>query len=187
LKQFQNSKKTLLLLPISILAVTALSLAPVAAAYGNTDNWQIAFSGTFITPGGGNGGFWGWCALAGVSSGTDGDCQVSNYGHAPGGGSFTCEVSIDITGWSTGVSSQLPPFLPGLFINSGHATAHPGPASATCLAISFPPGTVDVNTGKIIAPFDTAIPLAPGHYNMNFNVPGTFIQSLQIQVTFTHG
>lgn len=163
----------------------ALSLVPAARAYGNTDNWQLGFAGTFIVPGGGNGGFWGWCALSGISSGTDGDCQVSNYGHTPGGASFTCEVSVDITGWTTGVSASLPPFLPGLFINSGHITAH-GSNPTLCLALSFPPGTVDLGTGNIISSFDTGLPVAPGHYNLNAVTPGAFIQSLQIQVTFTH-
>jgi hypothetical protein len=137
-----------------------------ALAYGK-ENWQIGFAGTAIAPGTGQGfGFWGWCAFGGgVTSGTNGDCQISQYFHAPAGSGLTCEESLDITSWDgTGPT----------FLITGTATAHPTSATAFCLSI-FPGSANFTNV-------DSMIPSAPGHYNLGALGPG-LRGSLQIQVT----
>jgi hypothetical protein len=145
-------------------ALLVASAATPASAYGK-DNWQLGFAGTATAPGTGQGsGFWGWCAFGGgVTSGNDGDCQVSDYLHLPGGGGATCERSIDVTAWDgTG----------GTFVISGTATSRP--ASPACLG-TFPP---------IFIGFDTGFPAAAGHYNLTsfFLLPGQ-VGELQVQVT----
>jgi hypothetical protein len=151
-----------------VLLVGALAIAVVsnahshsALAYGSNDNWQIGFSGTAVAPGTGQGfGFWGWCAFSGVTSGTDGDCQMSQYFHSP---SFrvTCEVSLDITSWDGSGGTFV--------INAATVTVHPSSQTQNC------------STGF---PADTGIPAAAGHYNFTsfFLLPGER-GSLQIQVT----
>src|SRR6266571_2186783 len=82
LENLRNSKLTPIL-SILLMAVAALSFTPMVHAYGAA-NWQVGFAGTFVTPGSGSGGFWGWCDFAGgtgspAASGTDADCQTSVY------------------------------------------------------------------------------------------------------------
>src|SRR3989442_9893430 len=86
-------------LGLLLAAMLAVFAAPPAGAYGK-ENWQIGFAGTATAPSTGFGfGFWGWCAFGGgVSSGTTGDCQFSQYFHTPAG-RLTCEVSLDVTSW----------------------------------------------------------------------------------------
>jgi hypothetical protein len=137
-----------------------------ALAYGK-DNWQVGFSGTGVAPGIGQGfGFWGWCAFGGgVTSGDDGDCQSSQYLHAPAGGGTTCQESLEITSWdATG----------GTFVITGTATVHPAGATAACLAIF--PGSAT------FAGVDTGIPAQAGHYNLGGLGPG-LRGEFQIQVT----
>ncbi len=172
-----------------------VAVAPGARAYGAA-TWQAAFAGTGALPcrvfplvcasftpplpptAIASNGFWGWCDFVGVSTGTAGDCEISDYFHisVPSIGvvTVTCEHSIDVTGWTTGTSAFLPPSLAGLgiFINSGTVTNNP--SSATCNAV-FPPGTISM-------PQDTGIPAMAGHFNTNqaiFTLPGQF----QITVT----
>ncbi len=137
-----------------------------ALAYGK-ENWQIAFSGTGVAPGTGQGfGFWGWCAFGGgVTFGNNGDCQFSQYAHAPAGSGFTCEVSLDITSWD-GTGST--------FLITGTATVNPTSLTGPCLAIF--PGSASFT--KV----DSGIPAAPGHYNLGALGPG-LRGTLQIQVT----
>jgi hypothetical protein len=163
-----NPKKFPSLIIPALFAVFASSLlvgvSPPTHAYGK-DNWQVAFSGTGVTPQGVSFGFWGWCAYVGVYSGSQGDCEMSQYVHAPGY-SLTCEVSLDVTSWTGG-------FQPDHFI-TGTATVHP--ASSTDACVSIFPGSVSFTAA------DTQVPLIPGHYNIKnaFGALGT----LQIQVTF---
>ncbi len=138
-----------------------------ALAYGK-ENWQIGFAGTGVAPGTGQGfGFWGWCAFGGgVTSGTNGNCQISQYFHAPAGSGLTCEESLAITSWDVGSN--------GDFFITGTATVNPASATVPCLA-SFPPFSASF-TGV-----DSMIPAAPGHFNL-----GAFAGTrgeLQIQVT----
>src|SRR6266851_1320676 len=88
------------LLGLLIAATLGVFTAIPALAYG-AENWQVAFSGTGVAPGTGQGfGFWGWCAFGGgVTSGNNGDCQVAQYVHAPSGSGFTCHESLNITSW----------------------------------------------------------------------------------------
>ncbi len=164
LNLFRNSRKLTAILPIALVAFMALSLVPVTHAYGKA-NWQVGLAGTGVFPTGGSFGFWGWCAFVGVSSGGDGDCQVSQYLHLVGIFTGTCEESFSITSWAgTG----------GTFVISGTVTVVPVSQTAFCL--SFFPGSATF-TGV-----DTGIPSAAGHCNFGalFGSPrGEF----QIQVT----
>jgi hypothetical protein len=165
-----------------VLLVGALAVALVsnshshpALAYGK-ENWQIGFSGTGVAPSTGFGfGFWGWCAFSGVTSGTDGDCQISQYQHAPAGSgipSFTCEESVDVTSWK---AEQLPgsPFV-SFVIETATVTVNPSSQTANCLAF-FP--------GPNGFPADTGFPAAAGHYNIGVGVFGQGLRGeFQVQV-----
>ena len=165
---------------MTLLAFMALSVAPTTHAYGQ-ENWQVGLAGTGVLPGSSFGfGFWGWCAFAGVSSGTGpgaGDCVVSNYVHSS---SFrlTCTLKLDITGWVA---------EPGLFpldfvLLSGTISSSPASDFVPCLTVAgIPPSAVDPTTGAILAPLDPGIPAIPGHYNLG--TFGTLKGEFQIQVT----
>ncbi len=172
MKGFFKSRLVLTCVTLLLLAgALAVSLASItharpALAYGK-ENWQIGFAGTGVVPGTGVGfGFWGWCAFGGgVNSGNDGDCQISQYVHAPAGSGLTCEESLDITAWDRSGPT---------FLITGTATVHPASATVPCLAF-FPPFSASFTN------VDSMIPSAPGHYNL-----GAFAGTrgeLQIQVT----
>lgn len=152
---------------VAILLTVALAVfaATPALAYGK-DNWQIGFSGTGVFPSTGQGfGFWGWCALGGgVTSGNDGDCQFSQYFHAPSGGGFTCQESLDITSWDGSGGTFV--------IKAATVTVHPSSQTGPCLA--FFPGLAGF-------PVDTGFPAAAGHYNLG-GIGGE-VGEFQIQVT----
>jgi hypothetical protein len=154
---------------VAALLATALTLftATRTSAYGSNDTWQIGFAGTGTAPSTGFGfGFWGWCTFGGgVTAGNDGDCQFSQYFHAPAGGGFTCEVSLDITAWDASG---------GTFVVSGTATVNPSNLTAPCVAMF--PGSVNF-TGD-----DSGIPAVPGHFNLGGLGPG-LVGEFQIQVT----
>jgi hypothetical protein len=142
---------------LTVCATGALLTATIAAvgatpasAYGPA-NWQLTFAGTATFPSTGNAfGFWGWCAMAGgVSSGTNGDCQVTQYVHTPAGSGFTCHESLDLTAWSGAT---------GTFVITGKATVTPAAVAGPCLSLF--PGS---------SPFtgiDTGLPAAAGHFNI---------------------
>jgi hypothetical protein len=195
LKNIRYSK-IIALMPISLVAIAALSSTPTAHAYGAA-NWQIAFAGTFVSPGTGNSGFWGWCALAGgtgspAASGTDADCQISQYfgtGHA-----LQLQESISGTAWSEGLCTISPCLGPtDFYITDGTMTIR-GPTAAQGVHSgqtgSLPPSCTISGT-TITCPLavweflgvyspDTGIPAAAGHYNLNslLNHSG----ELQVQV-----
>jgi hypothetical protein len=135
---------------LAIAATLGIFAATPASAYG-ADNWQIGISGTGVNPGTGFGfGFWGWCAFGGgVTSGTDGDCELSQYLHVSAGSGFTCEESVDITSWSTST---------GTFVVTVTVTVHPTSLTGPCLA--FFPGSASVTD------LDSGVPAAAGHYNL---------------------
>ena len=174
MKGFFKSRRVLTFVTLLLLAgALAVSLASIshsrpALAYGK-ENWQIGAAGTGVFPGTGVGfGFWGWCALGGgVTSGNNGDCEFSQYQHAPAGSgipSFTCQLSLDITSWDGSG---------GTFVVTGTATVNPTSLTGPCLA--FFPGSASftgVNSG---------IPAAPGHYNPGGI--GGLRGEFQIQVT----
>jgi hypothetical protein len=141
-----------------------VSATTSAMAYG-AENWQLGFAGTGTAAGTASGfGFWGWCAFSGgVTSGNDGDCQLSQYLHLPAGGGITCQESLDITSWNGSG---------GTFVISGTATVNPSGATGPC--VNFFPGS---------SPFsvDTGFPAATGHYN--FGTFGTLKGEFQLQVT----
>ncbi len=167
----------------------AVVVAPGARAYSKA-TWQAAFAGTTAIPCARfpsvclffgipttstiSNGFWGWCDFVGVSTGTGGDCEVSNYFHISGLVSVTCTTSIDVTGWTTGPSTFFPPPPLGFFITS--ATVTNSPSSVVCNGL-FPPGAFSAPPA-----LDTGIPAAAIHFNTNqalFTMPGQF------QVTVT--
>lgn len=147
------------------IGLVAVSFSSAGAYGGGPANWQIGFAGTGVAPTTGIGfGFWGWCQFSGgVTAGTDGDCQVTQYFHLPSGAGVTCQQSIDVKQW-TGI---------GTFVISGTAQTHPSSAATTCLLAGGAP--------PVFAGFNTMLPAFPGHYNLNgvFGTPG----ELQIQVT----
>ncbi len=147
-----------------VAATLGIFAATPALAYG-AENWQIGLAGTGVAPGTGQGfGFWGWCALGGgVTSGNNGDCEFSQYIHAPAGSGFTCEISLDITSWDGSG---------GTFVVTGTATVQPTSLTGPCLA--FFPGSASFTV-------DSGIPSAPGHYNLGGI--GGLRGEFQIQVT----
>lgn len=148
-------------------------MKPVADFYVAVD--QVAFAGTGTQPTVGGFGFWGWCDFAAgtsfdshghATSGTAGDCQVSEYFHTPTVFGATRELSADLTGWTVGPN--------GDFFFSGTDVVHPTRLTAFREAS---PGS----TGS--SPFsnvDSLIPAVPGHENLNGVFPG--LNELQIQV-----
>ena len=152
-------------IPIAVLVLLAVQPTTTASAYGKA-NWQTTFAGTFISPGQGGGGFWGWCAFYGETSGDDADCQVSLYQHAVHSqdNTITCEVSIDATGWHIDSSPQLGG-APGFFIDSGQITVHPASKTQACLDANFAGQTS--SDGTILTRMDFGLPATPGHYNLN--------------------
>ena len=163
---------------IGLLAAAALGAvgATPVLAYG-TENYQVGFAGTAVAPAGGfSFGFWGWCAFGGGNaftsaglavSGTTGDCQLAEYVHGTSG--VTCHQSADLTSWAIE-----PSFIGFTFHGSGTATVDPADATFGCLNI---PGAIPSS----FTDFDTMIPGAPGHYNLN-GVLG-LTGELQVQVT----
>jgi hypothetical protein len=165
---FRRFRRAVLVLSVAGVlagAVAATSAAP-AMAYGKA-NWQVTFAGTGIIPSTGLGfGFWGWCDFAGgVTSGTSGDCQYSQYFHAHAGGGFTCQESVDFTTWDGSG---------GTFVGSGTVTVHPAGVTTPCLA--FFPGTTTTSFTNV----DFGIPSAAGHYNFG---PLGVVGEFQMQVT----
>jgi hypothetical protein len=186
------------------MTIAALSFTPLAHAYGAA-NWQVGFSGTFVTPGSGSSGFWGWCDFAGgtgspATSGTDADCQLSQYfgpGHI-----IQVEESIAGTAWGEGPCHFPPCVTPtDFYITSGTMTMV-GPTAAQIIAIAgpqllsvgctingstvtcplsiwsiLPPGC---SPGNCIYSPDTGIPTKAGHYNLNSVIGG--VGELQVQV-----
>jgi len=166
------------LLGLLAAAVLGVFFETPALAYG-AENYQVGFAGTAVAPGTGSGfGFWGWCTFGGgtsfssglATSGTKGDCQFAEYIHTSSGG-VTCHQSGDITSWAIATSPTLR--IPTFFV-TGTASVNPSGAAAACLTIpgAFPPS---------FSNFDTLIPAAPAHYNLNGALGLT--GELQIQVT----
>lgn len=175
------------LIAASIFLLSSFALFPAISAYGSNDNWQIGAAGTGTMFGNGF-GFWGWCALAGHTSGTHGDCQFSQYLHMSGNtGSVQCETSFDITGWHS-AASLTNPKINDFFIDSGTVTFNPASSTQACIYFMGLAGFNMEQTGQATAKFvtpssDTGIPAAPAHYNLNGLVEGpiTFTE-LQYQV-----
>ena len=179
------SKKLAIILPITLLA---LIMFPASShAYGRGASWQLGFAGTGILFGSGF-GFWGWCTFTGSTSGTVGDCQVSQYLHGSVG-NVQCETSFDVTGWEarpgaiTSLTGQ-----PDFFITSGTITVQPASATAACLgfltAAGFAVTQTSPSTGAIVGPSDLELPAAPGHYDFNgLTISGVAYTEFQVQVT----
>jgi hypothetical protein len=165
------------LLGLLVVAAPLLFAATPAQAYG-AENYQVGFSGTaFVTSGGFSFGFWGWCAFGGgtgtlPTSGTTGDCNYALYIHSSPGG-VTCEQSVDVSSWAIKPSSATP--FSDFFV-TGTASVHPAGA-AVCFGLFpgvFPPTFRD---------FDTLVPAAPGHYNLNgVSLGGATFTEFQVQV-----
>lgn len=167
------------LLGFLVAATFGVFAATPAAAYG-AENYQLGFAGTALVPSVGvTFGFWGWCAFGGgtgtlPTSGTTGDCNYALYEHTSPGG-ITCEQRVDVTSWTIKRSSTFP-FLPDFFV-TGTASVNPTSA-AICFGLF--PGVFT----PTFADFDTLLPAAPGHYNLNgLSIGGVTFTELQIQVS----
>lgn len=150
---------------ILLVLSTLPSVVPVAHAYGRAQ-WELGFSFSCNDPAvcgpappgttaPGTSGFWGWCAFGG--SGTWGDCQVTGYGRTSLGVAISpSHQAVDITGWTTVLSSLGPGAPPMPFFNllSGSFTST-GPG--TPFPLTFPSGPV--------------FPAVPGHFSMSLS-PG---------------
>ncbi len=162
--------------------LTLVAAAPSAAlAYGNTEQWQIGFSGTcsntalcpaasgiFASPG--TFGFWGWCAFGGSdgsaavgTTGTTADCQFTFYTRPPTNN--VVHFTYDVTGWKIDTGSVLvPPGVPSFFVTSGTFEVQgPGAAIAgfpTGVPIPFPSPCPAVLC-------DTGLPAVPGHLDLH--------------------
>lgn len=175
--------------------LAVLSFTPLAHAYGPA-NWQAAFSGTFVNPGSGNSGFWGWCDFAGgtgspATSGSAADCEVSQY-FGPSHG-FQVVVSIQGTAWDEETCTFRPCLTTSDFFITAGAVTLAGPFAVQITSSGPPPPgsgcTVKGTTATCPIPFleavgfynpDTGVPTVSGHYNLNsfLNHSGEF----QIQV-----
>jgi hypothetical protein len=171
------SRSLLGLLVAATLGVFGVFAATPAQAYG-PENYQLGFAGTASFPSGGSFGFWGWCAFGGgtgslATSGTTGDCNYALYVHTSTGG-VTCEQSVNVSSWTIKPSSFLP-FSD--FFATGTASVNPANA-AICFGLFpgvFPPSFTD---------FDTLLPAAPGHYNLNgVSQGGVTFTEFQVQVS----
>ena len=169
---------------MTLLAFMVLSIAPATYSYGNTEQWQTAFSGTCNNlarcgpaPGvPGRFGFWGWCAFGGSdgsssvgTTGTTADCQITTYFNS-GGPTNPFHASFDVSSWviNTG-SAFLPPGVPGFFLTTGTVEVT-GPG-ATFLGIPTGvvlPLSVACPAGPTPgSPCDTGIPAIPGHFGVH--------------------
>jgi hypothetical protein len=186
-------------LVVAITLLSSFAIIPAVNAYGKA-NWQTAFAGTFITPGQGSSGFWGWCDFGGgtgspATSGTDSDCQVATYTHVPGNPSnFQVHESISGTAWDE-EPCTFPPCLTtnDFFITAGTMTIS-GPTVVQALKAgvggTLPPSckisgstvTCSLSDWELLGIYnpDTGVPTAAGHFNLNafLGQPGEF----QIQV-----
>ncbi len=178
-----KSKKAAALLPILLVAVMALSIAPTAHAYGGgAANWQVAFAHTDVFPGSGGLGLKGWCDLSGSStpsnptSGNSGDCRASLYFFAPGGGAVQCAFAFAITSWgeAPGLGLFLSPVIPNdLWVFAGTITLAP---TQGCAAI-----------GSLVTIVTELGPAQSGHYNFDFLLElfGIPVGEYQVQMAQT--
>jgi hypothetical protein len=179
----------LLLIAASLgLLLGILGSTAYVSAYGSGENWQLGFAGTGSLAGTPF-GFWGWCTFVGQTSGTSGDCQVSQYLHIGGAGNIQCETHFEVTGW-TAESGALTPLTnePDFFVNSGVITVNPASSTGACAAFlqgaGFDVSITGPGTLTIMGPSDTEFPAAPGHYSFNgFAVGPISYTELQIQVS----
>jgi hypothetical protein len=161
----------------------------LVSAYGAGETWQLGFAGTGTLSGMGF-GFWGWCTFTGQTSGSVGDCQISQYLHMMGNSqNIQCQTHFDITSWSAqpGALTQLTS-APDFFVNSGTITVNPTSATQACAsflsAAGFKVSVAAPGTLTINGPSDMALPAAPGHYSLSGLTLGVVSYTeLQIQVS----
>ncbi len=196
-ENIRNPKKLAAILLIALISVTLLSLVPIVQAYGPS-NWQMTASGNCnnktlclaIDPITGAvvpsvGGFWGWCAFTGVNSGTEADCQFSNYNRSPDPlfQFATVHTATHATTWDVEPSAFSPTGF-DFFITSGTVSFSgptvvgdlkangPIPISAILAAGCTIPGDtvscpISGAEGLGIYSPDTGFPNLPGHFQFN--------------------
>jgi hypothetical protein len=170
---------------VLVLVLTALWLfgsTSSALAYGNTEQWQIGFSGScnntsFCGPGPGVPGafgFWGWCAFGGSSgseaagtTGSTADCQFTTYFRTTGVTNSPVHISFDVSRWvilPPGVPFA-PPGVPTFAFTSGTFEVT-GPGAGTG---GLPPAGMVVSLPNPCPPqlCDTGLPSIPGHYSFH--------------------
>jgi len=171
----------------SLLAVMGMFIAtPSAMAYGNTDQWQVGFSGTCSSqapscfgmppPAIGSTGFWGWCAFGGSNGSADvgtvgstADCQLTTYF----GPASALHISYDIKSWVIQAGSPISLGLPDFLFTSGTFRLN-GPGVPAGVPAGVP---IPLPTPCPAMLCDTGIPAVPGHFS--FHAPGL---ELNIQV-----
>jgi hypothetical protein len=160
-----------------VLACTVAASATPAFGYGKA-NWQATLNGTFVKPGGGGEGFWGWCAFAGSNdsgaTGNDADCELAEYYRDPATNTnWTCHLSIDGTNWTSLGPGD---FSPTSFHMDGSLTIN-GQQHLTqaeqdaCVGFFYTGDPNSPSSDRSFTNVDTFIPGAPGHYNLGFLVP----------------
>jgi hypothetical protein len=176
----------------ALAAFGLFAAAPSALAYGNTAQWQTAFSGTcssnapagVFCPGTVHTGFWGWCAFGGSNgssavgtTGTTADCQITTYF----GSGTSLHLNYNVTAWVIQPGSPFSLGFPDFLLTSGTFTLI-GPGAVNNpfgfplhVPISFP--FPDGSCPAFIC--DTGIPAVPGHFSLHPS-PGA---ELNIQVT----
>jgi len=165
-EKLNNHNRILILITTAGLLLLA-TILPGAHAYGNTAQWQVGFSGNCQTPTtcGGTFGFWGWCEFGGSSgsiadgtTGTSGDCQVTDYARTDlGQPNNPTHLSIDVTGWTIMPSIESP--TGSSFQITASTLKCTGPGA------SLPPTPF---TGCALPPGgDTGIPPIAGHYSFS--------------------
>lgn len=185
-----------LVLTVALATLGVLANAPSALAYGNTEQWQIGFSGTcnntaHCGPGPsvpGAFGFWGWCAfggsdgtaIAGITTGTTADCQFTTYFRTAGVTNSPVHINFDISGWTLQAGSPLftpniPPGSPDFLFTKGFIEVT-GPGASV---VGIPTGVVLPLDCSIPGLCDTGLPAVPGHFSF-LPAPGV---EFNIQVT----
>lgn len=164
---------------LGVLIVLALAVVatPTVRAYGAGATWQLGVSGTghFVKgPFTGSAiGFWGWCVFVGVSSGSSGDCQISQYRHGTDGSNVQCGTDFNLTAWhaAPGFNTALTG-APDFWADSGNITISPAYETDACAGFLQGAGFHVTVTGPgtlmlISAPptSDIGFPAAPGHYS----------------------
>jgi hypothetical protein len=180
---------------LTVAVMLGVLAATPALAYGNSDQWQTGFAGTFNSPAG-TSGFWGWCAFGGSSAsgmtGNTADCQIENYFARRGTPLNPFLAAIDANSWLIATGSAFLPKnsgIPSFFLTGGSAELT-GPGAPFIASLFGVPVGVPFDLSKVCdfsnppttlignPACDTGIPAVPGHFG--FTGPGF---EIQIQVT----
>jgi hypothetical protein len=176
--------------------VGLVAAIPGAHAYGQGATWQLGVSGTghfVLGPFTGSAiGFWGWCVFVGATSGSSGDCQISQYMHTSGGTNVQCENHFNLTGWHSapGFNTVLTG-APDFWADSGTVSVQPASETFACAGFLSGAGFHVVVTAPGLLTLvstpptsDIGFPATAGHYNFHDQQDrAIFFTELEYQVT----